>query len=453
MKRPRLVLIFILLVTTAALLIDWPRVPVKFNLGPIKVNQVFAGPSLDFNLFGFRFQRDLDVKLGLDLQGGTDLTLRADMGGIPEDQKDEALEAAREVIERRVNLYGVAEAVIQTSKVGGDHRIIVQLPGVKNIEEAKNLVGQTAKLEFREFIKEEDANSFAVAQVPPATLENTKETGVSGKDLKNARVDIAPGASGQGPSEPVVAFELKSESAGKFGELTKRLLQKPLLIFLDDQFVSGPTVNSQITNEGQITLGQGAPAAAARQLATQLKAGALPVKKIDIISERTVGATLGQESVNRSLVAGLVGLAVVGVFMIFFYHIPGILAVAALGIYTLISLALFKLVPVTLTLAGIAGFILSIGMAVDANILIFERMKEELRAGRTRKQAIEIGFSRAWNSIRDSNVSSLLTTAILFYFGTGQVRGFALTLALGILVSMFTAIMVTRNFLRFVYKE
>jgi len=184
-----------------------------------------------------------------------------------------------------------------------------------------------------------------------------------------------------------------------------------------------------------------------------LKAGALPVKKIDIISERTVGATLGQESVDKSLIAGIIGLFVVSVFMVFFYGKAGLLADLALIIYTLVTLGIFKLVPITLTLAGIAGFILSIGMAVDANVLIFERMREELRAGRPRRQAIEIGFSRAWNSIRDSNVSSLITTAILFQFGTGQVRGFAVALAIGILVSMFTAITVTRTFLRVTNRE
>ncbi len=222
-----------------------------------------------------------------------------------------------------------------------------------------------------------------------------------------------------------------------------------MAVALDNQIISYPTVQSEISDKGQIS---GLTTDQAKTLATQLNAGALPVKKIDIISENTVGASLGQNSVHQSLYAGIVGLFVVGVFMIFFYGLPGLLADLALIIYTMISISVFKLIPVTLTLAGIAGFILSIGMAVDANVLIFERMKEELRAGRIRKQAIEIGFSRAWNSIRDSNLSSLITTAILFYFGTGQVRGFAVTLAIGILVSMFTAITVTRTFLRVVYK-
>lgn len=443
MTRNRVFLALIFFVVITALIIDWPRVPVKFNLGPLNVDTVLAGPKLDLNAFGTRIQRDLDIKLGLDLQGGTDLVLKADMSDIPEGQKKEALDAAKEVIERRVNLFGVAEAVVQTSQVGEDYRIIVQLPGVKNVEEAKKLVGETAKLEFREL-----ADPNAPAGTFP-TLENTKESGITGRDLKSANVDYPQSQGSQNQGQPAVAFEIKSESADKFGQLTKRLIGKPLAIFLDDQVVSAPTVQSEISDRGQIT---GVDAEQAKRLATQLKAGALPVKKIDIVSERTVGATLGQESVQKSLVAGVIGLVVIGIFMIFFYGIPGLLADIALIIYTMVSLAIFKSIPVTLTLAGIAGFILSIGMAVDANVLIFERMKEEIRNGRTRKQSIEIGFSRAWNSIRDSNISSLITTVILFSFGTGQVRGFAIALAIGILVSMFTAITVTRTFLRVVYK-
>ncbi len=451
MNRNRILLTLIFSIVIVALLVDWPRVPIKFNSGPIKIqgksiyiDTVLAGPKLDFSVFGTRIERDLDVKLGLDLQGGTDLILRADMSDISNDKKKEALDAAKEVIERRVNLFGVSESVVQTSQVGEEYRIIVQLPGVKNVDEAKKLVGETAKLEFRELT---DPN--APAGTFP-TLENTKETGISGKDLKSANIDYPQAQDSQNPGQPVVAFEMKSESAAKFGALTKRLIGKPLAIFLDGLVVSAPTVQSEISDKGQIT---GVDVDQAKRLATQLKAGALPVKKIDIVSERTVGATLGQESVQRSLVAGAIGLAVIGIFMIFFYGIPGLLADLALLIYTMVTLAVFKSVPVTLTLAGIAGFILSIGMAVDANVLIFERMKEELRLGRNRKQAIEIGFGRAWNSIRDSNISSLITTLVLFSFGTGQVRGFAVALAIGILVSMFTAITVTRTFLRVVYKS
>ncbi len=444
MLKKRFGLFFILIVTCLALIVDWPRVPVKFNLGPIKIDTVLAGPKLDTSIFGIPIKRDLDLKLGLDLQGGTDLTLRADMTGIAEKDRDQALDSVKQVLERRVNLYGVSEPVVQTAKASGEYRIIIQLPGIKDVDQAKQLVGQTAKLEFREAV---DPAAQAL------TIENTKPTGISGKDLKSADAGFSDSQSSQGPSATVVNFEIKDESADKFKQLTKRLLQKPLAIFLDDTLLSAPIVQSEIGSKGQITLGENTSIEYAKSLATSLKAGALPVKKIDIVSERTVGATLGQESVQQSLLAGMVGLFVIGVFMVFFYGLPGMLANLALIVYTLVSIALFKTIPITLTLAGIAGFILSIGMAVDANVLIFERMKEELRAGRLRKQAIEIGFSRAWNSIRDSNVSSLITTFILFIFGTGQVRGFAITLAVGIGVSMFTAITVTRTFLRFVYKE
>ena len=228
------------------------------------------------------------------------------------------------------------------------------------------------------------------------------------------------------------------------------MIGKPLVIFLDDIPVSAPTVQSEIEREGVIT---GMSAEEAKTLAIQLSAGALPVEKIEIISEKNIGPTLGKKSIGESLVAGIVGLLTLLVFMVLYYRLPGFLAGVALLLYSLFILSLFRLIPVTLTLSGIAGFILSIGMAVDANILIFERMKEELRGGKNRSQAIEIGFTRAWSSIRDSNVSSLITSSILFWFGSGAVRGFAVALAIGIFVSMFTAIFVTRNFLRFVYKD
>lgn len=452
MKKPRFFLVGIVLLTAVAILIDWPTIPIRFNVGPLKIDKVLAGPSLDLNIFGYNLQRDFNVKLGLDLQGGTNLTLRADMSDVPASERNNALDATKAVIERRINLFGVSEPVIETSKVGNDYRIIVQLPGIKNVDAAKSLIGQTAKLEFRKFRQDKDATSFASTGLPQPTLVNTEPTGITGKDLQSANASLSTSGN-QTTSAPVVDFEIKSGSADKFGQVTQSLLQKPLIVFLDDSYVSAPTVQSQITSRGQITFPPQASINQAKTLATQLNAGALPVKKIEIISEQTVGATLGQDSVNKSLFAGIVGLIVIGVFMVYFYGVPGILADGALLLYTLFTLAIFKAIPVTLTLAGIAGFILSIGMAVDANILIFERMKEELRLGRLRKQAIEIGFSRAWNSIRDSNFSSLITTVILFQFGTGSVRGFAITLAIGILVSMFTAIVVTRNLLRLVYKE
>lgn len=444
LKNPRLILALIIILTTISLIVDWPRIPIKFSLGPVKIDTVLAGPALNLNLFGAPIKRDFDVKLGLDLQGGTSLTLRADVSDISANERDKALEAVKEVIERRVNFFGVAEPTVQTSKVGEDYRIIVELPGVGNVDEAKQLVGQTAKLEFREFKEKE----VPAGTIP--TIFNTKSTGIGGKDLKSASADIQQAQGTETAGGPVVSFELKKEAAEKFRKVTKKLIGKPLAVFLDDIPVSAPIVQSEIGQKGVIT---GVTSDEAKRLAIQLSAGALPVKKIDIISEKTIGPTLGQTSINRSLIAGVVGMLVVALFMLAYYRSLGALAVVALFLYALYVLAMFKLIPITLTLAGIAGFILSVGMAVDANILIFERMKEELRVGRTKAQAIEIGFTRAWSSIRDSNMSSLITAAILFWFGTGSVKGFAVALAIGIIISMFTAITVTRNLLRLVYRS
>lgn len=444
LKNPKIVLLLIVILTLIAIVIDWPRVPVKISLGPVNINTVIAGPKIDTTIFGFNIKRDLDIKLGLDLRGGTSLILKADMSGIPVGERDKALDAAKEVISRRVDFFGVAEPIVQTSKVDDDYRIIVELPGITNADEAKELIGQTANLEFREFI---DPN-IQPGTIP--TLVNTKASGVTGKDLKSASADFQQSQTPDQPSSPVVRFELTSEGSKKFQALTKRLINKPLVVFLDGQPISAPIVQSEISREGVIS---GVTAEEAKLLSIQLSAGALPVKKIDVLSERTIGPTLGQASINRSFLAGIIGIFVVSLFILIYYKLPGLLAVISLFIYTVFVLAIFKLIPITLTLAGIAGFILSVGMAVDANILIFERMKEELRLGRTQSQAIEIGFTRAWSSIRDSNVSSLITAVILFWFGTGSVKGFAIALAVGIIISMGTAILVTRNLLRVVYRS
>ena len=444
-KKPPVVLLIIVVLGIGSILINLPKIPLNFTLGSIKIDRIVENPNINLRIFDFEFVRDLNLKLGLDLQGGTNLTLQANVENIPAQEREKALEAVKEVIERRVNFFGISEPVVQTSKVGeSEFRIIVDLPGVTDLDKARDLIGQTAKLELREF---KDPNT---PQGTFPTLENTKPSGVAGMDIKSATADIQTGDKGQGAGTPVVRFELNDAGAKKFKELTKRLIGKPLVIFLDDIPVSAPTVQSEIEREGVIT---GMSAEEAKTLAIQLSAGALPVEKIEIISEKNIGPTLGKKSIGESLVAGIVGLLTLLVFMVLYYRLPGFLAGVALLLYSLFILSLFRLIPVTLTLSGIAGFILSIGMAVDANILIFERMKEELRGGKNRNQAIEIGFTRAWSSIRDSNVSSLITSSILFWFGSGAVRGFAVALAIGIFVSMFTAIFVTRNFLRFVYKD
>ncbi len=430
----------IFLLTVAAVFVDLPsHLPrLNFQLGSIKVDRQLERPALNL---GNAFVRDLEIKEGLDLAGGTHLTLQVDMSKISPADRSQALEALQGIIRRRVDLYGVSEPVVQTAKVGQDYRLIVELAGVTNLNEAIGLIGKTAQLTFRESV---DASEAAKVSTESALLYGPfqKETNLTGKDLKIAK----PGFD-QNTGEPIVELTFNSEGTEKWADITTRNVGKPIAILLDDQPVMNPpTVREPITG-GQTVISGGLTTAQTKEIATLLTSGALPAP-VHIVEQRTIGATLGQQSIDKSLLAGAIGLTIVAVFMLANYGKLGLFADLALIIYTLLVFALFKLIPITLTLAGIAGFILSIGMAVDANILIFERMKEELRWGRNRLAAIEAGFNRAFPSIRDSNASTLITCAILYWFGTGPVRGFALTLAVGVLVSLFTAITVTRTFLR-----
>ena len=404
--------------------------------------------TLDFSPLGHRVTRDLKIHQGLDLRGGLQVVLQAEMDEIAEDERDTALEAAKNVVERRVNFFGVTEPTIQTSKSGGQYRIIVELPGVTNSEQAIALIGQTAQLDFREPIFEElPPESTASAQVI-----GFQATDLTGKDLEKAGVTFEKNA-----SAPQISLKFTDEGTQKFAEITGRNVGKPLAIFLDNEVISAPRVNEQISGgnaviTGQFTLEQ------AKNLAIQLNAGALPVP-IKILEQKTIGATLGQESVRKSMVAGVVGLFLVAFFMMAYYGRLGFLATVGLVVYGLITLALYKLIPITLTLAGLAGFLLSIGMAVDANILIFEKIKEEKRVGRPSLAAMEAGFGRAWDSIRDANICTLITCFVLFnplgwgFLNTsGMVRGFALTLGLGIFISLFTGVVVTRTLIRAFYR-
>ncbi|MBX5490549.1 MAG: protein translocase subunit SecD [Chloroflexi bacterium] len=380
------------------------------------------------------------MRLGLDLQGGTRLVLQANLAGVPDNERGDRMQGVKNVIERRINAFGVAEPIVQLL---GQDRVLVELAGIRDIEQAKTLIGNTARLDFREQVQNPDGTTdWVVAQAPDSSGEMRELTG---QYFKKAEVGFEPNT-----NRPMILFEFNDEGARMFAEITTRLVGKPLGIFLDNQLLTAPVVREPITQgKGQIT---GAfTLQEARNLVIQLNAGALPVP-VSIIEERTVDATLGSDSVRKSVVAGAIGLAAVAVFMVALYRVPGIMAVLALAVYALVTLAIFKLWPVTLTLAGIAGFILSIGMAVDANILVFERMREELRLGKTVRSAMEAGFDRAWSSIRDSNVTTLITCAILIWFGSNFgasiIVGFAVTLAIGVLVSMFSAILVTRAFLR-----
>jgi len=421
-----------------SLWIDLPKLPLEQTvpLTKIKLSELF-------NKF--------PLKLGLDLQGGTELVLLADVSKIDNSQKDSALEAARQVIEKRVNLYGVSESVVQSSKLGEQRRILVELPGVSDASKAGELVGKTAQLEFREMPATLSAEASASGL--PAIFF-AQPTGLTGADLKKAEVTFS-GAKGN-QSGPQVSLEFTADGAKKFADLTKRNIGKPLPIFLDDQPIQAPVVQTEILGGSAVITGN-YTVEEAKSLSIQLNAGALPVP-VSVIEQRLIGASLGNESINRSIFAGIIGLSLVIIYMAAYYGFYGLIADAALIIYSLFVLAIFKtglflLPPITLTLAGIAGFILSIGMAVDANILIFERMKEERRAGNSPRTSLELGFKRAWSSIRDSNISSLMTAAILYFFGTGLIRGFALTLAIGVLVSMFTAITITRTLLRLMIRK
>ncbi len=459
----------IILLALAAAWIVWPKGS-RINLKKLKIP----------------LEQHYGIHLGLDLQGGSHLVYQADFKDIGASDKATALTAVRDTIERRVNSFGVSEPLVQ---VQGSDQIVVELPGIKDVNEAIRQIGQTPLLEF----KTQNPNPTQNAKVGPdgkVTLDPNGQwvsTGLSGKQLARATADIQTQSKSSIGNEVVVRLEFDDEGRKLFGEITQANVGKPIAIFLDGQVISAPTVQTAITDGIAIISGNFTPDEA-KALATRLNSGALPVP-IKLVSQQNVGATLGRESIQKSVVAGLIGLLLIALFMIIYYRFPGLLAIFALIIYALISFAIFKigisvtavilvglffflgltisawfgvlafvsyvvllllhgLSPVTLTLAGIAGFILSIGMAVDANILIFERVKEEIRAGKGIEQAIEHGFQRAWLSIRDSNMSSLITTLILYMFGTPSIKGFAVTLGIGILISMFTAITITRTFLK-----
>lgn len=379
------------------------------------------------------------LMLGLDLIGGAQLTFQAILPAQSQEASQDAVSGLIKVFENRVNASGTSEANVQ--QVGKD-RVLVEIPGA-DPEIVKRRLLKTAFLEFKEPAK--IINAKPGVPVDPNKPDNYAwyTSGITGKDLKKAQ------AVTDGAGNWLISFSLKGHAVEKFGKLTERLIGQPLAIFLDGRLISSPTVRSAITGgEGQI---EGSfTAEEAQDLAVQLNAGALPVP-VKIIQERSVGATLGQDSINKSLIAGTYGIILVILFMLIFYRLPGIIASIALILYTLITISIFEH-TITLTLAGIAGFILSIGMAVDANILIFERTKEELRAGKSFFNAIDAGFERAFSSIFDSNINTLIACFVLLIFGTGLIRGFAITLAIGVLVSMFSAIFVTKTLLSLVTK-
>jgi preprotein translocase subunit SecD len=432
----------------------------------INITNPFNGNSL--------FSRKTELVLGLDLRGGLQTLLEADLPDTSTIASND-LETTRQILESRANALGVSEVVMQTA---GDRRIVAEFPGVSNPEEVVASLQQTGLLEFVDtgdyqppigtILKTDYATGSSTTQpeatptaesaqpdatptadgtqpaATPTADQTVYHTVITGKELDT--VGVSPNNLGTGYS---IDFSLKPEGSTVFAAHTAANVNKVLTITLDKRVISAPTINSAITGgSGQIT--GSFTADEANALAIQLRYGSLPIP-VKVVESRTVGATLGEESVQKSLTAGYIGLSVVILFMLFYYRLPGFVADMALISYTLFSIAIFKMIGVVLTLPGIAGFILSIGMAVDANILIFERLKEELRAGRNLRQAIELGWNRAWPSIRDSNISTLITCFILYTFGNtfgaSMVKGFSVTLALGVGVSLFTAIIVTRTFL------
>ncbi|MDD5144789.1 MAG: protein translocase subunit SecD [Candidatus Pacebacteria bacterium] len=391
---------------------------------------------------------DIPFRLGLDLQGGTHLVYEADISGIEEKNISSSMEGLRDVIERRVNLFGVQEPVVQTQEAGYSHRLIVELAGVKDPAEAIKMIGQTPFLEFREqkenYEEIVNKNTEIIKEEEP-DLDQIEDpfqsTELNGKYLKDAQLDSDPTT-----SLPTVSIQFDDEGARIFKELTERNVGKLMPIYIDGVPVSIPRVQEAIVG-GKAQITGSFTYEEAKTLARNLKAGALPVP-INLVSQQSVGPTLGAISLAQSLKAGIMGFLAVIAFMIIFYRLPGLLASLALAIYIIIILFLFKIIPVTLTLAGIGGLILSIGMAVDANILIFTRMREELKEGKDFSYAVENGFNRAWASIRDGNLTTIIVALILFVLGTSFIKGFALTLTIGILMSMVSAVVITKSFLR-----
>jgi len=400
-----------------------------------------------FGLLGFfvvrgdGFGAKFPFRFGLDLVGGTELIYRADTTNV--ENVPDAMASLKEVIERRVNIFGVSEPLVQTETAGlisgsKDERLLVELPGVTDIKLAVELIGKTPILEFRLTRENEQATLEAN---PNASIDELfAQTGLSGRYLSKARVEFDPTN-----GTPLVGLEFNKEGGELFAKITREHKNEILAIVLDGKVISAPVIIDEISDgKAQIT-GSFTPVEA-KELVRNLNYGALPIP-IELVTSKTIGATLGEQALVAGVRAGVIGFVILIIFMILWYRLPGVIAGLALVLYAIFSLALFKLIPVTLTAAGLAGFILSIGMAVDANILIFERTKEELRKGKDIYEAIREGFVRAWLSIRDSNISSIITAFILFWLGTSAIKGFALTLGIGVLVSMFTAITVSRTFL------
>ncbi len=399
-------------------------------------------------------------KLGLDLSGGSRLVYEADTAGIEASGVADAMGVLRTVIESRINQFGVSEPLVQVEQAGmigsgSGQRLVVELPGVTDVNEAANAIGKTPLLEFKL------VDSSIVSEITEATLSipgskasstapvkvparRYSATGLTGRYLKNASLQFTQSSSGVS-NEPIVQVTFNDEGSALFEKITREHVGEQIAIFLDGKPISEPTVREAIAG-GVATISGGFTPTEARDLVRNLNFGALPVP-ITLANTQTIGATLGDQALKAGVTAGIVGFLILAIFMVLWYRLPGVVSVVALVLYIIIMLALFKLIPVVLTAAGIAGFILSIGLAVDANILIAERIKEELAEGKSTDEAIREGFARAWLAIRDSNIAHIIASVILFWFGTALIRGFALVFAVGVVVSMFSAITISRTLL------
>ncbi|MDR3581862.1 MAG: protein translocase subunit SecD [Candidatus Pacebacteria bacterium] len=372
-------------------------------------------------------------KLGLDLVGGSHLVYQVDLSNVSSTDQSSVIAGLRDVIDKRVNLFGVSEPQIYTAQSGNQAQLIVELAGVNNVNDAINQIGQTPLLDFREVETNGSTSQYIY-------------TNLTGQYITGAQMTFD-----QTTNAPQVTVTFNKDGSQIFDEMTKANVGKPLAIFLDNQLIEAPTVQEEIP-DGKAVISGGFTIASAQQLAQRFNAGALPAP-ITLVSQQTISPTLGTNSLKEVAFAGLIGTLLVMLFMIFYYRLFGLFAALALVIYVALTLGVFKVIPITLSLAGLAGFILTIGMAVDANVLIFERIKEELKRGLPHASAVEEGFRRAWPSIRDSNMSTIITAIILYYFTSSFVRGFALTLLIGVVVSLFSAITTTRLFLRLFIKD
>ncbi len=448
-KKAPWTIFIIFLVGLLAAFLDYP---VAWDKGVNWLNSQIGSEILP------RFYK-LPFKLGLDLQGGTHLVYQADLSNIEAGDYMDSMQGVRDVIERRVNLFGVTEPVVQINKAGSHYRLIVELAGVKDVHQAIEMIGQTPSLDFRKernpketeniladlkAIQEKINQGIELSQDEKSKLLEDpyfQPTNLTGRYLKGAQLGFS-----QQTYQSQVNLQFNDEGSKIFEELTKNNVGKRLAIYLDGAPISAPVVQEMISG-GKAQITGNFTLAEAKELVQRLNAGALPVP-INLINQQTIGASLGHLSLEQSLRAALWGFLAILFFIILYYRLPGLIASLALLIYIALVLALFKLIPVTLTLAGIAGFILSIGMAVDANVLIFERLKEEFKSGKSLGGSIDEGFKRAWPAIRDGNISTIITCLILYIFATGLVKGFALTLGIGVLVSMLSAIVVTKSFLK-----